>query len=453
MGCTGRRHLLLIFLLCATRQLLSTDPYRDGQPKKNRLQTDVLETATWYNTTTIHQAKLILTTGTIQDEFFTKIQTVITQLQALSNNYFNKTVVSLQIALHSVKNFKQMLTNVTTNFESDDNVLEIPFSPLPTQFLQAQTYPILSNIKGAKEIKDDSTTKNFIAELETELTQMAQLVIDQVQLYNNIVEGHFPSNQINQIISPKINISVFETIAAKFITSGNFDNKLLSYYAFYGFSDPHQIEKISVAPFGPFTLKFPVFFRNSEGYIFTSNLPKSLATAVQVYSASEVNRILNSDPEKITDLIVRKGHVEKTPDPFFFSHKASIMFNNENSAIPYHFGKWEAYSPIIAKFTKKLLKIGKNTLKFFLQLNTDEENIVNFETDQFILEHLNKIFNFNLEYLFLLLLIPFFALVAASVVIGCKAAKKIKERKERKNREKADKRAINMIFRRKPDRT
>ena len=53
----------------------------------------------------------------------------------------------------------------------------------------------------------------------------------------------------------------------------------------------------------------------------------------------------------------------------------------------------------------------------------------------------------------MLLLIPFFALVAASVVIGCKAAKKIKERKERKNREKADKRAINMIFRRKPDRT
>ena len=441
--------LALLLMLLSLPKPYSAVPQQ--QFLKNRLHTESTKTVKWYQTTTIKQIKISLSTGTVNNEFFQKVETLITSLKLITTTYFTKVVVSIQTALNYIKERDSMINNVYDNYTSTDDIQEIQFSPLPTQFLAANAYQILTTLKNAKKVEDNSETKNLAENIELQLTQMQQLIQQQISLYNLIIEGKMPYNQITSVVQNTINTTEFDTIASEFISSGNYNGKIYSYYTLYGFADAIQVEKIFVANYGNFNLQYPTFIKNINGYIFTSPLPKSLATAIQVYSDLEISQIFNDDPEKLLNTLLFENPETKVPEPFFYTKKGSVIFNNENSKIEHDFGKYENYSPIISTFAKKIIKIGKNTMKFILNLTGDENNVVNFNTDQYILDHLARIFNFDMEYLLLLLILPVILIITGIIIMSYKFAKKVKIRKERKQREKKDYRTINMIFRRKPE--
>ena len=454
MVCSGRSVLSLLVMMLLCFASFSLNPVHAQQTqRKSKLHSSVLQEIQWFNSTTITQVKIHLETGDINDEFFQKVNDLISQLIKLNTAYFNTSATGLSTALSAIENFPQLLTNVTSQFATDDTVTLVPFNPLPTPFLQSQTFPILSSLKSSKPVKDDADTKKLTDEIELQLTQMQQLISGQITIYNSIVNGNLPYTQLPSILGTSVNISLYDTVASEFISAGYFENNFFAYYAIYGFSNPTLISKLFIAPYGSYSLEFPIFYHNEQGYIFTSNLPCSLATAVEVYDARTVQRVLNDDPASLTDLLFTLDHEPKMPEPFFNSQRGNIVFNNENSKTPFNFGKLEAYSPIISSFAQKVIKIGTNTLKFILQLNAKEHNIVNIDTDQFILDHLQNIFNFDLEYFLLFLIIPVVGLFAIIIIISCKIANRYKTNKERKHREKDDYKSVNMIYRTKSDLT
>ena len=441
----GLKLLVMMLLFCGP---CSAD--RQAEKQKNKLRATTLQTVPYFNMTVIHQVKIQLELGEINEEFFLKINGLVSKLALLNSPYFNKSIISIKTAAYTIETFRLLLVNVTDQYQQGDTVTLIPFNPLPTAFLSSQTYPILSSIKSAKAIVDDANTKKLTDEIELQLTQMQQLILGQVALYNSIVVGTLPYTQLPNIVNNHVNMSGYDIVASKFISCGLFQDDFFVYYSLYLFSQETLIPKLSIAPVGKYSLEHPIFYQNGAGYIFTSDLPRSLATAVEVYSANEVHRILSDSPEQLSDLLFPLDQEKTMPEPFFYNQKGSVVFNNENSKTQYDFGPLEKYSPIISSFADKIIKIGQNTLKFVLQLNAKENNVVNFETDDFILQHLANIFNFELEYLFLLLILPVLFVLALIITGAYKIHQKIKLRKERKKREKNDYRNINMIFRKRP---
>ena len=316
-------------------------------------------------------------------------------------------------------------------FTKKPEITEITIEYIQSAFILPNRLPIETLIKSTEKIDYNVLAFN--------LFRFYTLVKDEYAKYTNLLNGKVSLSVIKDGFKT-ITFPTTGEIKLKLISTGKFEDNILSIYSLEFLSKPMKISCFNVLDLGNFS--FPeksICEYNKSGVTFSGTPPMSPLNMVIKYNPEEYKSLRGSDIANILPFLV------KTPKRAFSENLVgAVKFNNNLSNMNFTFPQGEEFSPFVTR--KQMgVRIGEILMKFKSKLTKDQIQ-TNKNSDEKLRQLVDDAFDFLPDDVQLGLIIAGSALIililVILVVIQCKKSMKTRRRKKR---EKSQLRTVNLL--------